>query len=193
MSGIQDKHASRSLTELLADWRAGDGQALDAALQRALSELQSMAAGRMHRNADLTLTPAELLNEAVIHVLQSSKHFNNRAHFFATMSLHMRTVLVDYARARHAGKRGSGAVRVTLTHSGLGEESFTLELIALDEALKMLAKAEPRAAEVIHLTSFAGLEREAIAEVLGISVPTVDRDLRFARAWLAEHLGHDIR
>ncbi|MBL8513961.1 MAG: sigma-70 family RNA polymerase sigma factor [Betaproteobacteria bacterium] len=184
--------SSRSLTELLAAWREGDGRALDAALQTALTELQSMAAQRMHRNADLTLTPAELLNEAMIHVMQSGKHFNNRAHFYATMSLHMRTVLVDYARARHAGKRGGGAVHVTLTHSGLAEDTLTFELIALDEALQTLAQAEPRAAEVTHLTYFAGLEREGIAEVLKISVPTVDRDLRFARAWLAEKLGHDL-
>jgi RNA polymerase sigma factor (TIGR02999 family) len=186
-------NATRSLTALLAAWRAGDGQALEAVMQTALQQLQSMAAGRMQRNADLTLTPAELLNEAVIHVMQSSKAFNNRAHFFATMSLHMRTVLVDYARARHAGKRGSGAVHVTLTQSGAAEDAMTFELIALDQALSTLERADARAAEVTHLTYFAGLDREAVAHVLGISVPTVDRDLRYARAWLAERLGHELR
>ena len=151
-----------------------------------------MAKSRMYGNEDLTLSPADLLNEAVIRVMESQPDYKNRAHFFATMSLHMRTVLVDHARARSADKRGAGAVHVTLSHATNAEESMATELIALDQALTALEKIDARGSQVLHLTYFAGLSREEIAEVVGISVPTVDRELRFTRAWLAETLGHDL-
>lgn len=185
-------HTQSSLTVLLDKWRQGDGRALDKVIAQALAELQRMAASRMRQNADLTLSPADLLNEAVVRLMEGETSYKNRAHFFATVSLHMRTVLVDHARARHARKRGGGAVHVTLSHALEGEESMALELIALDEALNELEVADARAAKVLHLTYFGGLNREAIAEVLCVSVPTIDRELRFARAWLAERIGRPI-
>ena len=181
-----------SLTLLLSRWRQGDGRALEQVMVRAFAELQRMASSRVRQNTDLTLSPSDLLNEAVIRLLEGETDFQNRAHFFATVSLHMRTVLVDHARARHAGKRGGGAIHVTLSHASQDEDSMALELIALDEALSELDATDPRAAQVLHLTYFAGLNREGIAGVLGVSIPTVDRELRFARAWLAERIGHAI-
>jgi RNA polymerase sigma factor (TIGR02999 family) len=104
----------------------------------------------------------------------------------------MRSVLVDHARQRLADKRGGGLDRVTYTVSLAGEESMAADLLTLDRLLQRLQAEDPRAAEVLNLTYFAGLQREDIAQVLGVSVPTVDRELRFARAWLSEQLGRDI-
>lgn len=181
-----------SLTVLLGLWRDGDGRALEGVISQTFVELQRMAASRLRQNADLTIAPADLINEAVIKLLEAEPNFNNRAHFFATVSLHMRTVLVDHARARRADKRGNGAVHVTLSHAIQTEESIALELIALDEALTELEMIDARGAEILHLTYFAGLDRIAIAKVMGVSLATVDREMRFVRAWLSDRLGHDI-
>jgi RNA polymerase sigma factor (TIGR02999 family) len=95
-------------------------------------------------------------------------------------------------RARLADKRGGARVRLTLSAADIGEESMAADLLTLDALLTRLAERDPRAAQVLELTYFAGLERAAIAEVLGLSVPTVDRELRFARAWLVERLGREL-
>jgi RNA polymerase sigma factor (TIGR02999 family) len=182
-----------SLTLLLGKWRAGDGRALEQVLVRAFTELQQMAARRVRHNEDLTISPSDLVNEAVIRLMESETDFKNRAHFFGTVSLHMRAILVDHARAKQTNKRGGGAIHITLNHDDVrGEDAMALELIALDEALNELDALDARAAQVLHLIYFAGLDREAIAEVVGVSLPTVDRELRFARAWLSERLGRPI-
>lgn len=185
-----------SLTVLLSKWREGDGRALDSVISQTFAELQRMAVNRLRSASDLTISPADLINEAVIRLMEAEPGFQNRAHFFATISLYMRTVLVDHARARRADKRGGGAVHVTLSHAlgqgGSSEESVALELIALDEALNELHAIDARGAEVLHLAYFAGLDREGISRVMGVSLATVDRELRFVRAWLSERLGHDI-
>ena len=97
----------------------------------------------------------------------------------------MRGVLVDHARARLAAKRGGGALKITLDAAldSAGDDS-ALDLLALDQALSSLHEQDRRAAQVMEMTCFAGMRREEIASVIGVSVPTVDRDLRFARAWL---------
>jgi RNA polymerase sigma factor (TIGR02999 family) len=116
----------------------------------------------------------------------------DRAHFFATVSLTMRRVLRDHARARLADKRGGDRVQVTLSSLAVGEESMAADLLTLDRLLDTLARNDPRAAQVMELTYFMGLQRQEIAELLGVSVPTVDRELRFSRAWLAEQLGRGL-
>jgi RNA polymerase sigma factor (TIGR02999 family) len=121
--------------------------------------------------------------------MESPPKLENRAHFFATMSLLMRSVLVDRARARLAEKRGGGALNVTWTDSEHGQETMALDLLALDEALRKLEALDERSCRVMEMTYFGGLERDEIAKVLSISVPTVDRDLKFARAWISKALG----
>ena len=187
---MRDAAPSRPLTELLDAWRKGDGAAFDRLIAAAHAELHKMAVGRLRGdNALVTLAPTELLHEAIVRVMGAPPDLANRAHFFATMSLLMRSVLVDRARARLADKRGAGAVKVTLTESAFGEESAAIDLLALDQALRQLEAHDARGCRVLEMTYFGGLERDEIARVLEVSVPTVDRDLKFARAWVNKAMG----
>ena len=95
-------------------------------------------------------------------------------------------------RARQADKRGGAWQRLSITLSGVGEESDITDLLTLNQLLDQLAVLDPRAAEVLQLTYFGGLLRDEIATVLGLSVPTIDRELRFARAWLTAQLQRDL-
>jgi RNA polymerase sigma factor (TIGR02999 family) len=200
--GIVSDLTKSSLTVLLNRWQQGDADAFSRVLNEVMRDLEKMAESRMRGEDRATIQPNDLLNEALIRVMESKQTdddmaarvgvWKSRSHFFATMSLHMRSVLVDRARARQADKRGGGAVHVTLSSALDGEESLIAELIALDETLTALEAIDARGATILHLTYFAGLTREEIAEVVEVSVPTVDRELRFARAWLSEQLGHDL-
>lgn len=180
------------LTRLLHAWHRGDTSALGALLQQVQAELLRMAGSRLGTADGRTLSRADLLHEALLKLMDRTPDWKDRAHFFGTVSLAMRSVLVDHARERMAAKRGGELDRVTFTVSLAGEESMVADLLTLDRLLQRLQTEDARAAEVLNLTYFAGLQREDIAQVLGVSVPTVDRELRFARAWLSEQLGRDI-
>lgn len=177
------------LTELLQSWQDGEGAAFSEVFSLAYVELKQIAAQRLRQSGrDLTLTPTVLLHEAYLRVAQTPVDFKNRAHFFASMSLYIRSALVDHARARQAVKRGGEELLVSLSELKEGEDSMVAEILALDQALKRLDSLDPRASEVLHLTHFAGLDRLQITEVLGVSLASVDRDLRFARVWLRREL-----
>lgn len=173
------------LTEWLDRWRGGQDEALAQVFEATYAELRRIAAQRLGpRPAGITLSPTVLLHEAYLRVADGQVVFHDRAHFFAAMSLYIRGVLVDAARARDAAKRGGALLRVTLDGQDAGEESAIADLLVLDESLRALAVHDPRAAEVLHLTCFAGLSRQAIADLLAVSLASVDRDLRFAKAWV---------
>ena len=174
------------VTVLLHRWRGGDDAALDRLLPIVYDTLRGLASRRLSQAAPtVSFQPTSLVNEAMLRLIEGSVDWRDRAHFMAIAALKMRAVLVDHARARSADKRGSGAVHVTLSHAdGGGEGAPELDVLALHQALESLGGQDERAAKVIELAYFGGLEREEIAEVLGVSVPTVDRDLRFSKAWL---------
>ena len=151
-----------------------------------------MAASRLRGSESPSLAAGDLLNDALIKVMHSSPEWQDRGHFFATLSLAMRSVLVDHARARKTDRRGGGWQRVTYTLSALGEESMDADLLTLDALLNQLQREDPRAAEILQLTYFGGLQRDEIACVLALSLATIDRELRHARAWLAEQLQRDL-
>jgi RNA polymerase sigma factor (TIGR02999 family) len=142
---------------------------------------------------DHTLEPGALVNELYIRLLGSEPiAYRDRAHFFAIAAQTMRRILIDYARARTAEKRGGEQQRVSLTAvDGWSPVAASEDLIALDQVLSKLEKADPRAARVVELRFFGGLQEEEIAEVLGVSVITVKRDWRVARAWLIGRLQRD--
>lgn len=182
-----------SITVLLHAWQRGDADAFARVVQAVHGQLLRMAASRLHGHDGGTLAQGDVLNEAMLRLLKTPGAYNDRAHFFASVSLTMRSVLRDHARARLADKRGGERVRVTLHSVMAGEESMAADLLTLDQLLDTLARNDPRAAQVMELTYFIGLPRDEIAELLAVSVPTVDRELRFARAWLAEQLGRDLQ
>jgi RNA polymerase sigma factor (TIGR02999 family) len=177
------------LTTLLQAWHRGDGAAFSVAIERVYGELKRMAAHRVHGGGG-TLSPTELVHEAVINLLPSRADFANRAHFLATMSLAMRAILVDHARARHAEKRGGDRIQVSLAGIDLASpDDAAIDMLALEQALTRLEALDARCGQVMHLTYFGGLSQEEIASLLDVSVPTVKRDLRFARAWLIKAVG----
>lgn len=181
----------RPLTQLLHDWQAGDGQALRQLLAWVQGELLRLAQSRLRGQDSPSLAADDLLQESLLKLLARPPAWNDRQHFFATVSLAMRQVLVDHARSRQAAKRAGGAgwQLVDWTLDELGEEAQTADLLTLEQLLQQLEAEDPRAAQVVQLTYFVGLEREEIAAVMGLSVATVDRELRHARAWLSVGLG----
>lgn len=186
----------QDMTLLLAAWRRGDGDAFARVVAAVHGEFLRMAAGRLRGHDPMSLSREDVVNEALLRLMQHPADWNDRAHFFATVSLTMRSVLREHARARLAEKRGGDRVRITLVSAelagDLAEESMAADLLTLDRLLDELGVLDPRAAKVLELTYFVGLARRDIAEVLSVSPATIDRELRFARAWLSEQLGRSL-
>lgn len=166
---------------------ARDGLAPDALLQVAYHELRELAEHYLQRERpDHTLQPTALVHEAWLR-LEPSSQWNDSTHFFATAARAMRHVLVDHARGRKRTKRGGGWSRVELDHD-LGLAEPNVDLVDLDRVLTDLQERSPRQAALVELRFFAGLPMPAVANVLGVSIGTAERDWRFARAWLARAL-----
>jgi len=180
---------SGSLSELLANWQAGDQQTLEALLPVAYDELRRLAHRYLRKQRPgHTLQSIALVHEAYLRLAnQKNLHFGNRNQFFALAALVMRQILVDYARAREAAKRAGGC-RATLDDSLSLLRGKSLELIALDDALKDLAHLNPQQTRVVELRFFGGLSIEETAEVLEISPATVKRSWSTARLWLHHQL-----
>jgi RNA polymerase sigma factor (TIGR02999 family) len=138
-----------------------------------------------------TLQTTALVHEAYARMAEADLPMQNRAHFFALAARTMRRILVDYARARLADKRGGGAQAVPLDDLTveLADGGEDAEILALHEALQALERQDERKARVIEAHIFGGLTYDETAAALGISPATVDRDLRLAKAWLARELG----
>lgn len=182
-----------NITGLLHSWRGGDEGAKNALFDSVYATLREMAQSRLGaKSVDVTLRPTSLVHEAMVRMLGRDIDFADRAHFFALAALKMRAVLVDHARSSMAAKRGGGVSGLTLSSVDQGhaadEDADSYEVLALHQALCQLAELDIRSARVVELAYFGGMVREEIALVLGVSVPTVDRDLRFAKAWLNRKL-----
>lgn len=176
---------------MLDRWRGGDDEARDAVFEILQPHLLSVARSQLARQDTITLQPADLVNESILRMLGSDAGYVDRIHLMATAALKVRAVLVDHIRARMANKRGGDLQRVTLTGALDKASSPTkqFEVFALHQALDALAEVDLRASQVIELTYFGGMKRQEISDFLGVSVPTVDRDLLFARSWLNRHMG----
>jgi len=150
-------------------------------------ELRRRAASYMRREGrGHTLQPTALVNEAYIRLSEQNVGWKNRSQFFAVASQIMRRILVDHARARHAAKRPSGRTRVTLGDPvSIPRE---VDLIALDEALQQLEAEDPRQARMVELRFFGGLTHEEVAEAMGVSLATVNREWRVTKAWLYQRV-----
>ncbi len=182
------------VTELLLEWRRGDKAALDRLTPLVYDELRRIAHRYMRgERGGHTLETTALVNEAYLRLAgQQRVEWQDRAHFFAVTAQVMRHVLIDHARRRHYAKRGGdNAQQVPLeeAHAMSGERAA--ELIALDEALEKLAQLDSRKSRVVELRYFGGLSLEETAAVLEVSVMTVRRDWRAARAWLYKEVISD--
>lgn len=183
--------SSHLITQLLADWRSGDRAALDRLLPLVYEELHRLAHHYVRQErADHTLQTTAVVNEAYLRLADCrSMQWQDRTHFFAVAARLMRRILVDHARTKRREKRGGNAIKITLDERAAVAPPFSLELLALDEALTKLEAEEPRKSRVVELRCFGGLNNQEIAEVLDIEPNTVIRDWNFAKAWLRRELG----
>ena len=181
--GIQQ---GKSVTQLLVQWGGGDRAALNELTEIVYDELRRLAGSYLRRRgASQTLQPTALVHEAYL-LLADQEHtsWQNRAQFFGLAAKLMHDILIDHARRRLASKRGGDQLRVSLSEADRRSKQSAMDLIALDDALKDLAEANPQHARVVEMRYFGGLTIEETAEVLGISHATVERQWRYARAWL---------
>lgn len=177
--------ASSDLTALLRRWQEGDTDARERLMGLVYDRVRAIAAQSLQRQDGSTLTPTELAHEALMRLLGAEANWVDRRHFFHVVAQATRQVLVDRARKRLSEKRGAGAEALPLSQAeGVGRADRDEDLVRVDEALSELGANDPRQARIIEMTYFGGFAREEIAEALELSVSTVDRDLRFARAWL---------
>jgi RNA polymerase sigma factor (TIGR02999 family) len=182
-----------TLTQLLDAWHQGQDAALERVFELTYARLKEIATQRLRsHDGKVALSPTELMHEAVVRVLGASPQWQNRAHFFASMSLCMRAALIDQARTGQSERRGHARLHVTLGQADVGAESAIADLLALDQALNHLEAHDARSSSVLHLSYFAGLDRHEMAEVLKVSVQIIDRELRFAKSWLNAHLGTSL-
>lgn len=182
----------QDLTRVIAE-SAGDPAARERALALIYDDLVRIARAELarHRRGD-TLNTRALVNEAYLKLFHGSGGaFENRVHFFATAARAMRQVVIDYARAHLAGRRGAGAEHVSLDAlegAPLPVDAQAEQLVGMDRALEKLAGLDARLVQVVELRFFAGLEVKDIAELLGVSEPTIKRDTRAAKAFLQKEL-----
>jgi RNA polymerase sigma factor (TIGR02999 family) len=181
------------ITQLLVAWSSGDQTALDELMPLVYGELRRMARRYMARQPpEHTLQTTALIHEAYMKLVgQEEKHWQNRAHFYGVAAQAMRHILVDYARARHAAKRGGDARAVTLEEAAVAANERVADIVALDDALNRLEKLAPRQSRVVELRYFGGMSVEETSQVLNVSPETVTRDWRMAKAWLLRELQPD--
>lgn len=187
--------SSETVTGLLLRWRAGDRGALDRLFPLVHLELRRQARGYLRRQrADHTLQTSALINETYLRLIDHRQmRWQNRAHFFAVAAQAMRRILIDYARAHGAAKRGGEAVRVSLDEAATITDERSAELLALDEALDELAVFDERKSRVVELRYFGGLSVEETAHVLGVSPVTVMREWNAAKLWLLRAMSGEVQ
>ncbi len=175
--------------------RAGrrGGEELDELLPLVYDELRRLARGYLrHERRAITLQPTALVNEAYLRLLKDRKDdWRSRAHVVGVAAQAMRQILIEAARARAAQKRGGGAAQVTLDEGLIAADAQTVDVLAVDDALRRLAELDPEQARLVELRFFGGLTIEECAEALGISPATVKRHWAVARAWLQREIRQD--
>lgn len=172
------------VTRLLEDCRGGDPVARDRLFALVYQELKRIARRQSRGQREATLSTTALVHETFVRLAaHESIAAGSREHFFALCARAMRQVVIDHARRRHAGKRGFG-LNFALDENDAAVDADPAMLLALDESLAQLEAHDPRLVQLVELRAFAGLSPDAIAELLGVTVRTVQRDWLRARAWL---------
>jgi len=178
---------------MLAQIEGGNRTVVNDLLPLLYDELKKIADLQLRRERkDHTLNATALVHEAYVKLIeQKNVSWQNRAHFLAVASVAMRRILLQYARNRIAQKRGGDKIIATFDENLFAPEVRAEWLVDLDEALSRLQKLDERQSKVVEMAFFGGLTHQEIAEVLGVSVPTVRRSWRLARAWLAHVLSNE--
>jgi RNA polymerase sigma factor (TIGR02999 family) len=178
--------SQQDVTRLLVRLTEGDRGVLDDLLPVVYGELRKLASSYLRRErVGHTLQPTALVHEAYMRLVdQTQVQWQNRAHFFGVAAQMMRRILVDHARAHEAEKRGGEFQKLSLDENIDVSGERDVNLVALDDALNLLAEIDPQKMKIVELRFFGGLSVEETAEVLGVSAPTVKRQWRMAKAWL---------
>ncbi|HNQ23065.1 MAG TPA: sigma-70 family RNA polymerase sigma factor [Phycisphaerae bacterium] len=183
--------SSCRVTAVLRRVADGDGAAAQELFEAVYEELHVLAQRCFRRErTDHTLQATALVHEAYLKLVnQQGVRWEDRAHFFAVAARVMRHVLVNHARARKAAKRGGDRGRTPLSQVVIAADTRSLDLIALDEALKKLAALDERQSRIVELRFFGGLSSEEVAGTLGVSLRTVEGEWHLAKAWLLREIG----
>jgi len=184
---------AHEVTQLLQAWSEGDEQALGRLIPLVHKELHRLARRYMAgESPGHTLQTTALVNEAYLRLVDvKNVSWQNRAHFFGVSAQLMRRILVDLARSRHAVKRGGHANTLSFEEALIVSPERSADVVALDDALNVLASIDPRRSRVVELRFFGGLSVAEAAEVLKISPETVMHDWKLAKAWLLRELSVD--
>jgi RNA polymerase sigma factor (TIGR02999 family) len=179
------------VTTLLGRWRAGDPAAFDVLFPKVYDVMRRIAGGLLAgERPGHTLTATALVHEAYFRLAgQDRAQIQDRAHLLSIAALAMRRILVSHARRRAAQKRGADPIAVTLVDAELAGAHGAADVVAMDDLVTRLGELDERQGKVVVFRYYGGMTDEEIAEVLAVSVPTVRRAWRAARAWLARELG----
>jgi len=182
---------SGDVTQMLVAYGEGDRKALDELLPLVYQELRRIAGHYLRgERGGHTLQPTALVHEAYLRLVnQHSVKWQNRAQFYGIAATMMRRILVNHALAKAAEKRGSDAERVPVDESTISLGAPDVDLLALDEALTMLARRDADKARLVEMKYFGGMSTKEIAEAMGKSTATIEREWAFARGWLYQELG----
>jgi RNA polymerase sigma factor (TIGR02999 family) len=182
------------VTRILSAIEAGDPHAAEQLLPLVYDELRQLAAQKLaQEKPGQTLQPTALVHEAYLRLVDVDKvqHWDSRGHFFAAAAQAMRRILLNRARAKKRLKRGGDRRRIDLNQIEIALDTDEEQLIALDEALALLAAEDPAAAQLVNLRFFAGLTFKDAANSLGLPLRTAERQWAYARAWLFARLRQD--
>ncbi len=183
------------VTLILSQIEQGDPSAAEQLLPLVYNELRKLAAARMaHESPDHTLQATALVHEAYVRLVDNEKaqHWDSRGHFFAAAAEAMRRILIESARRKKRLKRGGERDSVELDDIAEFDHFPFEDILDVDQALAKLSQEAPEKAEVVKLRFFAGLSLEEIAQILGVSVVTVKRHWRYARAWLHKEIQRGV-
>jgi RNA polymerase sigma factor (TIGR02999 family) len=194
LEGIEEDESmissSHQVTQLLRAWSDGDEGALERLAPLVDAELHRLAGSYLRRERPgHTLQATALINEAYLRLIDDTVvEWHNRTHFYGIAAQLMRRILVDHARRRQKLKRGGDPLRLSLAAAENAGQAPSADIVALDEALLSLSKFDERKSQIVELKFFGGLEEEEIAEVMKVSLRTVQREWNLARAWLYNEL-----
>jgi RNA polymerase sigma factor (TIGR02999 family) len=191
---VYGEESMSEITQILREISGGNQQGAEQLLSLVYTELKRIAAQKMAGEASgNTLQPTALVHEAWMRLVgDGDPTFENRAHFFAAAAEAMRRILVDSARRKRAIRRGAGAAREELEAGHLVQHVVPDELLAVDEALDLLAKEDPAAANLVKLRYFVGMTMGEAATTMGVPLRTAERSWTYARAWLRRQIERQI-